>query len=92
MKSGWNYRVIRHRTRVNKKSRWMYWFAVHETYYDSNGLIRAWSEKPDYPQGDSLDELRDGFTLYMQAFQKPVLDEWKLPEKGAKGFGENESN
>lgn len=83
--NGWNYRIICHRERPTKKSRWTYWFAVHEAYYDHNGLVHSWTATPVYPQGDSLKELRDGFTLYMQAFQKPVLNEWQLPEKGALG-------
>ena len=81
MSGGWNYRVIRRR--VGRRA---YTYSIYEAYYDDQGRIHSWSASPDYPQGDSFASLRREFTAYMQAFQKPVLDEWKLPEKGARGF------
>ena len=84
--NGWNYRVLRHRQRdrLNKR-RWVYWFAIHEAYYDDHGRIWAISKDGMSPHGETLAELRSDFTMFMNAFQKPVLDEWKLPEKEAQG-------
>lgn len=83
---GWNYRVIRHRrTDITAKHRWVHWFEIHEAYYDDHGRIWAISKDGMGPHGETFAELRSDFAGFMAALQKPVLDEWKLPEKGAQG-------
>ena len=83
---GWNYRVIRNRERDQMDpKKWVYWFAIHEAYYDDHGRIWAISKDAMGPHGETFAELRSDFTGFMAAFQKPALDYWRLPEKGAKG-------
>jgi len=85
--SGWNYRVIRHRGKDPLgKRKWVYWFSIHEAYYDDHGKIWATTDACS-PHGESEKELRADFCYFMEAFSKPVLNEWKLPEKGAKNPG-----
>lgn len=85
--SGWNYRVVRHREKDQlKRKKWVYWFSIHEAYYDDHGKIWATTDACS-PHGESLKELKTDFAYFMGAFSKPVLDEWKLPQKGAKGPG-----
>lgn len=70
----WNYRVIRH---VDKKTKEV-WHAIHEVYYDESGRADSYTADAVYPQGETLEELREAMLLYVQAMQLPVLDESKV--------------
>jgi len=84
--SGWNYRVIRSREKNSlKKKEWVYWFGIHEAYYDDKARVWTITEDSVGPHGETVKELKTDFAYFMQAFSKPVLDGWKLPQKGAKG-------
>ena len=66
----WNYRVIRHIATGAAGD----WFAIHEVYYDADGMPRAVSEKPISPQGDTCEELLSDLQMMQEAAEKPTLD------------------
>ena len=68
----WNYRVLR---RIGGEGMTHYYmFAVHEVYYDDLGFVDGWTEMPDAPFGDTLDELRADYRMMAEALELPVLD------------------
>ena len=64
----WNYRIIK-RTYPNSVEI----YAIHEVYYTS-GDARATTVQPCWPQGETLEELKEDFEWYRKALEKPVLD------------------
>lgn len=63
----WNERVVR-RT-VDGET----WFAVHEVYYEG-GKPTNCTVDPVYPDGETLDELRQAIRCYARACDLPALD------------------
>jgi len=63
----WNYRVV-HQTCGAEEV-----YAIYEAYYEDNkvGMISA---EPDYPVGESMEELRAAIKRYLAALEKPVLE------------------
>lgn len=49
------------------------WYAIHEVYYDENGVPNASSSEPIYPYGTTLEELKESIELYLTALDKPTL-------------------
>lgn len=49
--SHWNHRIIRHKEPSED------WYAIHETYYDEEGLPYAWTVEPGKPVGENVDGL-----------------------------------
>lgn len=47
----WDYRVIKHDLVPTN------YFAIHEVYYDENGKITNWSEKPIDVSGETKSEV-----------------------------------
>lgn len=50
---------------------WNYWimrckgeFAIYEVYYNETGKISGYSEKPTFPRGESLEDLREDLLRY----------------------------
>jgi len=64
----WNYRIIR------KENNGEHIYAIHEVYYKKNGKLHLVSVAPDYPHGETVDELKEDFEHYRQALDKPVLN------------------
>ena len=64
----WNYRVIK------KKNIDEVTYAIHEAYYKKNGKPWAMGTAPDYPHGETLDELKEDFKHYRKALSKPFLN------------------
>ena len=64
----WNYRVMK------KKIRGEDVFEIHEVYYHPNGGIKAWTENPIIPYGETMEELREDILMQSRALEKPVLD------------------
>jgi hypothetical protein len=60
----WKYRVM------NRDGE----LAIYEVYYDEDGCIQGHGADPDYPAGDTLEELRANLELYCAALNKPVLE------------------
>jgi len=75
----WNYRIIK-RIFTMPGGRLETQYAIYEVYYGEGGDIKAWSEVPMYVAGETLDELKDDFSRFQKAFEKPVLD-WEELEK-----------
>lgn len=68
MKSCWNYRVMRKKSK-NGEVR----YAIHETYYDG-GKVTGWTRDAIGPRGDTLAELKNDYKFMASALKKPVLD------------------
>ena len=64
----WNYRVIEDKEK----------FRIHEVYYNDAGEITAISEDPIVPEGETLEELKDGLEYYFAALESPVLKKDEL--------------
>jgi hypothetical protein len=79
----WNYRVIK-RAFKTPAGYTEVQHAVYEVYYDEDGSVKAWSMKPTYIVGETLDELKDDLKRYSAAFDKPILD-WDELEKQLEG-------
>lgn len=63
----WNYRVV-HR-RVNDEDI----YAIFEAYYEGDKPISITEESVN-PQGETLEELKQDFAYYLEAFEQPVLE------------------
>lgn len=60
----WNYRVMRRKEE----------FAIYEVYYDEDGNVCGYSEKPTFPRGETLEYLREEILRYLEALEEPILD------------------
>ena len=60
----WNYRVVAKDGQL----------AVHEVFYDNDGLITGFTGDPVHPRADTLEDLADEFERYRRALSEPVLD------------------
>lgn len=85
----WEYRVIKktHKIQIvddvlHKPIDGQYYiedeYVIHEIYYDENGNIYAWTENPQYPYGESLEDLIGDLELMKKAFLLSVIDETYL--------------
>ena len=64
----WNYRVMK------KKIRGEDVFEIHEVYYTTEGKVKAWTENPIIPYGETMEELKEDILMQSRALEKPVLD------------------
>ena len=49
-------------------------FQIREVYFDDDGTPQLMSEHPDYPQGDTVEELKEDIQAMLKALELPVLD------------------
>lgn len=75
--AGWNYRVIRHTTPAGDD-----WFAIHEVYYDKEGIPHSVTESPASPFGETHEDLLEDMKLMQLASKKPTLDYTQFSERG----------
>lgn len=75
----WNYRVCTYlQINENPKTKHIWTservFQIHEVYYDDEGKadLRTEDSRPIY--GESLEDLKKGYTLMGNAFEEPILD------------------
>jgi hypothetical protein len=66
----WNYRVIR---RNDDSTEGCDVFAIHEVYYEDD-MPGSMAVEPCYPQGETIEELREDFEHYRLALDKPILE------------------
>ena len=66
----WNHRVVK-RTYPAPSNETFY--QIHEAYYGVENKP-AITEEPDYPLGESIEELREDLQRMLRALDKPVLD------------------
>jgi hypothetical protein len=64
----WNHRVIQ-QTLPNGEL----WYGIHEVFYNADGSIYAYTEKPVGVSGDNVDELREYIEWTLKGLDKPVL-------------------
>ena len=64
----WDYRII-WRECLNSKA-----YEIYEVYYDREGKVSSWTYEGASATGNTLEELKESFELYKQAFSRPVLD------------------
>ena len=74
----WNYRVACKKLEVKiDLSNDVYeesCFGIVETYYNDEGEITFISENFQEPYGETLEDLKTGFNMMKEAFDKPVID------------------
>lgn len=70
----WNYRIIK-----TQSAAYLDNFAVHEVYYDDDGLPEMRTEDSVGPSGETMEELRADIRMMMQAFLKPILTDDDFP-------------
>lgn len=61
----WNYRIMT----LDKGATW----GIHEVYYDEDGKPNGYTENPQEPYGETLDELKNDLLYMLRAFEKPIL-------------------
>jgi hypothetical protein len=71
--SHWNYRVV-HQVFILNNGEKEDSYAIHETYYNDDGVPVNISTNPDPAAADSVDDLRDVLEWMMRALDKPVLE------------------
>lgn len=64
----WNHRVVR---TVNDGEET---YAVHEVYYDRNGVVTTITERAVSPLGETFEELRAELAMFTAASLLPVID------------------
>lgn len=83
MKRHWNYRVI-----STNCGNGEFEFAVHEVYYDTDGLPKSWSKDHVSVLTNESETWESFFTKMQEAVKKPMLEQrydvenskWKLEE------------
>jgi hypothetical protein len=60
----WPYRVVHKHSRC----------AIHQVYYDEEGELWTCSEDLAFPEGDSLQDLRQDLEQYRAALDLPALE------------------
>lgn len=68
----WNYRVLRKYDRSGGKT--FTFYEIHEVYYDDSGKVASISESPVGPYGENINELLVEWSMFSDAFTKPILD------------------
>lgn len=66
----WNYRIIKKTFADNDSTQ----YEIHEVYYEGNS-ISGWTANSVKPSGESIAELREDISYFLQAFKRPVLEE-----------------
>ena len=51
-------------------------YAIHEVYYDADGVPNGVTENPSYLAGESVQEMKADLMLIRGAFRRPVL-QWE---------------
>lgn len=64
----WNYRIMKRQIGSFVS------YDVHEVYYNADGSIKAWTENSIKPSGETIEELKEDFSMQLRAFEKPILD------------------
>lgn len=75
----WNYRVMRRVYPAEKciDGEDYIYYTIHEVYYNLNKEdpeALSWSTNPEWPQAESIEELRDQLMKMLAALDKPVLE------------------
>lgn len=78
----WNYRVFRHHG-IGPGDTTIPYFKIHEAYYDEEDNFHGMTQAV-YPQGETIEELRDDLDWMIKALDAPVL-EWPDDEKEETG-------
>ena len=68
----WNYRVMRYGVLEQQTARHTH--GIHEVYYDDDGKVNAWTDRPVSLTAFGLDDLRWRAEEILKAFDEPVLD------------------
>lgn len=70
----WNYRIIKHDDAE-------VYYGLHEVYYNDDGLVTMWTEKPVRISGDTAEEVLDDLLRMLKDIQRSsVLILSELPE------------
>lgn len=68
---GWNHRVIK----VVDKAMGVdeEWYAIHEVYYNEDGMFAGCAERPSTACGESIKEIRTVLEQMLGALDKPII-------------------
>ena len=66
--STWNYRMLEHKNLDGSS-----WFAIHEVYYNKDGVADRCSQEPCFVHGEDIETLTTDLEYMMKALIKPVL-------------------
>ncbi len=68
---GWNHRVIK----VVDKAMGVdeEWYAIHEVYYNEDGMFAGCAERPSTACGESIEEIRTVLEQMLGALDKPII-------------------
>ena len=73
--SHWNHRVVKEIFDGED------WFSVREVFYNDDGSIYAYTEKPVDISGESIDSLREYCKWILDCLDNPVLEDGKVEFK-----------
>ncbi len=77
--STWNYRVVK---TIPGEAAELSYLSIFEVYYDADGKIDGFSDKPQHAQGDDLNELVNDLKFMGDALNRPVLVRaWDCPDE-----------
>lgn len=65
----WNNRVMRHTDTFGVP-----YYTIHEVYYDDSDQPDGWTDKPVYPCGTTVEDLRAELNQMLACLDKPTLD------------------
>jgi len=73
--SHWSHRVVRqkHKSFVPGVEPEIT-YSIHEAFYDDGDTEPSVTLQPSYPQGETLDDLRQVLTMMLEALDKPVIE------------------
>jgi inorganic pyrophosphatase len=73
--SHWNFRIVK-QTQPNGYVS----YHIHEIYYNTDGSIWLWNDKPESPYGEDLEDLNKSMELLFKALSAPVINYEDLPK------------
>jgi hypothetical protein len=78
----WNHRIVRKKHKSPHDGSISYTYGIHEAFYDKNHKVTTVTLDPVEPFGENIQELRQSWIMFCEAFGQPILDYDKLPEEG----------
>ena len=69
----WNHRVLKRVYSPGEKCEETH-YQIYEVYYNEEGKPTSCTMEPDYPTGESINELREDLERMIKALEHPILN------------------
>lgn len=67
----WNYRIVAMKSVADET----FGYAIHEVFYDDDGTIKGYTEKPVCITGESLGDISEALEMMAKATTLPIMED-----------------